>query len=207
MYRVVARKIFVVLLVAAIGVVTTVAVAQRQQVTHIVPFIAAASGTQPQGFLRIVNNSDESGSAIIFAIDDAGSASDELTLALGANETVGFDAESRETGAPDACRAQKSHPCCRRPVIHMVWAAAGAEKDSPSPRPVLGRLHQVYQWAVWPRMEFLRPTGSPAVYPRVNGETTFGTGPARSRRGLSPRERGNPNLEIGRPDIRRSIPA
>ena len=102
MYRVVARNIFVVLLVAAIGVVTTVAVAQRQQVTHVVPFIAAASGTQPQGFLRIVNNSDEAGSAIIIAIDDADSASDELTLAPGANETVGFDAESLETGAPDA---------------------------------------------------------------------------------------------------------
>ena len=86
----------------AIGAVTAIEAAEWRQVTHLVAFFPAASETRPEGFVRIVNNSAEAGAVTIVAVDDAGSASDELTLTLGANGTVGLDAEDLEAGAPDA---------------------------------------------------------------------------------------------------------
>ena len=88
--------------VGVFGALSVVAVAQEQETSQLVPYFPAASDSRPEGFVRIVNNSDLAGTVTIVAVDDAGSASDELTLALSANETVGLDAGDLETGAHDA---------------------------------------------------------------------------------------------------------
>lgn len=72
--------------------------AQERQSPHVVPFFPAASDTRPQGFLRIVNNSEDAGTIAIVAIDDDGNGSDELRLELGAGETFHLDADALQDG-------------------------------------------------------------------------------------------------------------
>ena len=60
---------------------------------HIVPYFPAASDGLPQGFVRIVNHSNEAGTVVIHGIDDAGTRYGPMTLALGARETVSFNAD------------------------------------------------------------------------------------------------------------------
>ena len=64
---------------------------------HVLPLLPAASGAQ-QGFVRIVNTSDEAGEVEVRAFDDAGTEYGPLTLAIGAGEVRHFNSHDLETG-------------------------------------------------------------------------------------------------------------
>ena len=83
-------------------VLAAMSAAQEQQSRHTIPYFPAASNTLPQGVIRVVNESRESGTVGIVAFDDAGRRFDGLSLALDANETAQFDAGDLEAGNPDA---------------------------------------------------------------------------------------------------------
>ena len=60
---------------------------------HIVPYFPAASDGLPQGFVRIVNHSNEAGTVVIHGIDDAGTRYGPATLALEARQARGFTSD------------------------------------------------------------------------------------------------------------------
>ena len=63
------------------------------------PFLVAASNTPPQGFVRVVNRSDEPGTVEITAIDDTGARFGPVSLALGAGAVGAFTSHHLENGA------------------------------------------------------------------------------------------------------------
>ena len=63
-----------------------------------VPLMISASDSMRQGFVRIINESDESGSVRILAFDDGGTAAEPIEIQLGANETRHFNASDLENG-------------------------------------------------------------------------------------------------------------
>ena len=63
-----------------------------------VPLLVSASDSMRQGFVRIINESNESGSVRILAFDDAGSTADPIEVPLAANEAVHFNADDLENG-------------------------------------------------------------------------------------------------------------
>ena len=72
--------------------------------THDVPLLPAASRfvrEEPQGFVRVVNHSDEAGEAVIDAFDDAGARYGPVTLQIGAGEAVHFTSGDLEEGNLD----------------------------------------------------------------------------------------------------------
>ena len=64
-----------------------------------VPFLVAASGAPPWGFVRVVNRSDEAGTVDIVAIDDTGERFGPVTLSLGARVVGTFASRDLEGGA------------------------------------------------------------------------------------------------------------
>ena len=66
---------------------------------HEVPLFPAAGGDR-QGFVRVINLSDEPGDIRIRAFDDSDWDYDEITLSLGANAVAHFNSEDLETGNP-----------------------------------------------------------------------------------------------------------
>ena len=69
---------------------------------HSVPlFPSAADADGRQGFVRVVNRSDESGEVTIRAFDDTDTEYDTLTLALGANAARHFNSDDLEAGNAD----------------------------------------------------------------------------------------------------------
>ena len=76
------------------GLENLISTAER---THVLPLVPAASGAQ-QGFVRIVNTSDEAGEVEVRAFDDAGTEYGPLTLAIGAGEVRHFNSHDLETG-------------------------------------------------------------------------------------------------------------
>ena len=78
--------------------------APRRQRT--VPLFLSASNDLQQGFVRVVNRSDESGEAVIHAIDDSGRRFGPVRLALDAGATKHFNSGDLETGNPDKGLAQ-----------------------------------------------------------------------------------------------------
>ena len=86
----------------ALCALSAMAVANERGVTHVVPFFPAAAETLVRGEVRVVNESDESGTVDVVAIDAAGVRFDGASLAVGANETAHFDSEDLEAGNPDA---------------------------------------------------------------------------------------------------------
>ncbi len=64
--------------------------------THVLPLLPP-SGAQ-QGFVRIVNTSDEAGEVEVRAFDDAGTEYGPLTLSIGAGEVRHFNSHDLETG-------------------------------------------------------------------------------------------------------------
>ena len=69
---------------------------------HMVPFLPSASDDLGrQGFVRVINHSDEPGDVIIEAIDDEGASYGPLTLAMEAGETVHFNSLDLEDGNVD----------------------------------------------------------------------------------------------------------
>ena len=65
-----------------------------------VPLMPASDSTR-QGFVRIVNESGESGGVRVFAVDDGGHAPDPIEIQLGAGQTVHFNSNDLENGNPN----------------------------------------------------------------------------------------------------------
>ena len=66
---------------------------------HTVPFLVAASGGPPWGFVRIANRSDESGTVEIVAVDDTGERFGPVELTLDARAVGAFSSRNIEQGA------------------------------------------------------------------------------------------------------------
>lgn len=86
------------LIVTFISVVGTLAAAQESASTHVVPLFPAASDTGPQGLVRIINHSDQSGTVDIVAIDDAGTRVEGLSLSISAGHAAHLDSDDLESG-------------------------------------------------------------------------------------------------------------
>ena len=69
--------------------------------THTIPYMTPASNEVQQGFVRIVNRSDEAGTVEIHAIDDSGTRFGPVYLSLGPEETENFNSDDLETGNAD----------------------------------------------------------------------------------------------------------
>lgn len=70
----------------------------------LVPFFLAASALASdgrQGFVRVVNHSDQAGDVRIIATDDAGTSADAVTLSLDPDETQAFNSKDLEEGNAD----------------------------------------------------------------------------------------------------------
>lgn len=65
---------------------------------HLVPYMPAATDERRQGFVRVVNHGDESGTVEINAFDDAGDRFGPVSLLIGALETRHFNSDDLETG-------------------------------------------------------------------------------------------------------------
>ena len=65
-----------------------------------VPFLVAAAGVPPWGFVRVENRSDASGTVDIEAVDDTGARYGPITLSLGAGAVGAFSSRDLEWGAP-----------------------------------------------------------------------------------------------------------
>ena len=77
-------------------------VTERTGTTHLVPlFPAHGDANGRQGFVRIVNRSDQAGSVTVNARDDTDRVFDTLTLDMAANAAVHFNSENLETGNVD----------------------------------------------------------------------------------------------------------
>ena len=63
-----------------------------------VPLLVSASDSMRQGFVRIINESEESGSVRILAFDDAGNAANPIEIRLNANHEFHFNAGDLENG-------------------------------------------------------------------------------------------------------------
>ena len=67
---------------------------------HFVPMFPRADDTSGrQGFVRVINRSDDGGDVTIHAYDDAGAKQGPVTLTMGANETAHFNSDDLESGA------------------------------------------------------------------------------------------------------------
>lgn len=82
------------------GLTETLSFAVTFRGPAIVPFFPSDSGLR-QGFVRVINRSGQAAQARIVAIDDTGIRSSPVTLAIGAGETVHFNATDLEDGNPD----------------------------------------------------------------------------------------------------------
>ena len=66
-----------------------------------VPLFPSASDPLRQGFVRVINRSDQDGEVTVAAIDDGGNRVDGAVLAIGANETAHFNSGDLENGKPE----------------------------------------------------------------------------------------------------------
>lgn len=67
---------------------------------HFVPMFPGAGDTLGrQGFVRVINRSDDDGEVTIFAYDDAGAKQGPVTLTIGAGRTAHFNSDDLESGA------------------------------------------------------------------------------------------------------------
>ncbi len=65
---------------------------------HDVPLFMRASHDRQEGFVRIINRSDEDGAVRVRAIDDSGRTFDPVSLSLGARQALHFNSDDLETG-------------------------------------------------------------------------------------------------------------
>ena len=68
------------------------------QRAHGVPLFPAASHTMREGFVRVINRTDQNGDVAIAAIDDSGWHAPGIMLAIGGNETAHFNSNDLEQG-------------------------------------------------------------------------------------------------------------
>ena len=73
-------------------------VASPEGAVYRVPLLRPASHSSQQGFVRVINHSEEEGEVSIVAIDDAGEESGPVTLRIGANAAVHMSARDLEQG-------------------------------------------------------------------------------------------------------------
>ena len=73
----------------------------RTRLAAAVPLMLSASHSTRQGFVRVVNESGESGSVRVFAFDDSGHAPDPIEIRLGAGQVVHFNSNDLEDGNPN----------------------------------------------------------------------------------------------------------
>ena len=66
-----------------------------------VPLFLAASTEGRQGFVRLVNRSNDAGAVIVMPVDDAGVAGGHVTASVGAGQTVHFNSDDLENGNPN----------------------------------------------------------------------------------------------------------
>ena len=72
-----------------------------QRLAAAVPLMISASDSMRQGFVRIINESEESGSVRILALDDGGTAAEPIEIQLGANQALHFNSNDLEQGNAD----------------------------------------------------------------------------------------------------------
>ena len=77
---------------------STVAPAPEDGAHEVLLFPSASDPLGRQGFVRVVNRSDEAGDVYIDAFDDTGVDYEPLTLTVGAGETVHFNSDDLELG-------------------------------------------------------------------------------------------------------------
>ena len=65
-----------------------------------ITYFPAANDPQLQGFVRVINHSDQNGAVSIRATDDAGMTYDAISLAIDAGQTVHFNSDDLEMGNP-----------------------------------------------------------------------------------------------------------
>ncbi len=63
-----------------------------------VPLLVSASDSMRQGFVRVINESNESGTVRVLAFDDAGVAADPIEITLAAKQALHFNAGDLENG-------------------------------------------------------------------------------------------------------------
>ncbi len=97
-----ALRWFAVLIRTFTFTLATLAVAQEDASTHVVPLFPAMSDTGPQGLVRIVNHSNRAGSVAIVAIDSDGTRVEGLSISIDAGRTAHFDSDDLESGNSDA---------------------------------------------------------------------------------------------------------
>ena len=73
-------------------------------------FLSNSDGEGRQGFVRIINHSDEAGMVTVTATDDAGMSPDPVTLALGARETKHFNSDDLEMNDRDRLSGSVGNP-------------------------------------------------------------------------------------------------
>ncbi len=76
----------------------TAAPGQTKRLAAAVPLMISASDSMRQGFVRIINESDESGSVRVLAFDDGGTAAEPIEIQLGANQALHFNSGDLENG-------------------------------------------------------------------------------------------------------------
>ena len=87
------------LLVVAVLCGSAASLHAQEWKAHGVPlFVATSNPSGYQGFVRVINHSDEAGEVLIDAIDDTGVPYGPVTLAIGAGETVHFNSGDFEDG-------------------------------------------------------------------------------------------------------------
>lgn len=86
---------------AAVAVAAAGASAAATEAVHSVPLFPSAADGVRQGFVRVINHSDEAGEVRIDAVDDAGDSFGPLMLAVGARQTAHFNSTHLENGDPD----------------------------------------------------------------------------------------------------------
>ena len=65
---------------------------------HVLPLVLAASSAGPQGFVRVINRSEQAGTATIHAIDDTGRHSGPVSLSLESKQTKHLSSSDLERG-------------------------------------------------------------------------------------------------------------
>ena len=78
-----------------------ISMAAAMRLHHVPLFASAADALGRQGFVRVVNRSDEAGEVRIDAYDDAGTQYGPVTLSIGAGQTAHFNSDDLETGNAD----------------------------------------------------------------------------------------------------------
>ena len=75
-----------------------VALAQPSGREHVLPLFMSASNLEQQGFVRIINHSEETASVRIFGVDDAGQRRGPAQLTVPARQTIHINSEDMEQG-------------------------------------------------------------------------------------------------------------